>query len=727
MFEGPRGSWQKARKQRARRFGVNILAKLWIRSKQLRALKFSYLRIGSRSRPSQYKVLRDGQIRLLHLKPGHSMSTIQCDFSYVNLDSPGMYLALSYTWGRDPPPIPILVNGKATLVTDNLYLALLHFRKRGIKTLWVDFLCINQNDLAERASQVSLMRDVYCKADMVLVWLGESNALTARAFDELHGLAELVDFDNAIPTEYIRSSAVQDSERWRAISEVLYRPWFRRMWIIQEVLSARKGIVMCGQDIIELGLFLNIINSVHKADMLQQVLSYHPNRIELSDGPMRVSLGQLRFLLTAKFGSVNPLTLWKFNPTLLNFLAETRWAEATDSRDKVYGILSLARTEKKLGYWHRKSEKEKEWCPLTVDYGIPASDVFINVARAVISSTNSLDILRFSRYDASRPQHFPSWAPDWASSNPQIILGHNSLTTTSTNHGEPSWRPSETGTLSREITCLCSPYYSFRDKLTMTVKGIHIDTVFSISPFAHPVDSSIYPHQPDGSAPPDWMEQKQNYLNNVIKWIHDCVDQATKHCSPYPSASETTWTSLWALLNGIYGDEKVQMPKGPQEMLRDLDNVQKSFAALKPHLLAEQSGSLDPLLQIAVNVAVHHFGTCLGRLPESSTACQGKKFATTAGKFMGLVPEEARKGDLVCTVYGVEAPLILRECGDEKFHLIGYAQIQSLAFDDAVAQETFRAGARGAQKKRKEAQIATFERGKRVYTILKKTREFDLI
>lgn len=655
------------------------------------------------------------------------MSTIQCDFSYINLDSPGVYSALSYTWGRDPPSVPILVNGKATLVTDNLYLALLQFRERGIKTLWVDFLCINQNDLAERASQVSLMRDVYCKAETVLVWLGESNALTTRAFDELHGLAELADFDNAVPIDYIKMSTVQHSERWRAISEVLYRPWFRRMWIIQEVLSARKGVVMCGKDIIELGLFLNIINSVHRVDMLKQVLSYHPNRVELSDGPMRVSLGQLRFLLTAKFGNVNPFMLWKFNPTLLNFLAETRWAEATDSRDKVYGILSLAQTEKNLGYWYNKDEEEREWRPFTVDYGIPASDVFINVSRAIISSTNSLDILRFSGYDASRPQRFPSWAPDWASSKPQIILGHNSFTPTSTNHGEPSWRPFKTGPLSREITRLCSPYYSFRDEYTLTVKGIQIDTIVSISPFAHPVDTSMYSHNPDGSAPPGWVDQRQDYLDNLINWIHDCVHQATRYCSPYPSASETTWTSLWALLNGIFGDENIQMPNSPEEMLRDFENAQKSFAALKPHLLAEASGSLDPLLQIAAHVAAHRFGTCLGRLPKSSTACQSKKFATTAGKFMGLVPEEAEKGDLVCTVYGVEAPLILRGCGDEKFHLIGYAQIQGLGFDDAVVQETFRAGARGAQKKREQAQISTFDGGRRVYTILKKTREFDLM
>jgi hypothetical protein len=745
MFKGHRASWQKARRQRASRFGVNILAKLWIRSKQLRALKrrllimffartttyidsVSYLRRSLESRSPQYKALRDGQIRLLHLKPGYSMNTIECDFSYAELGSPGDYSALSYTWGRDPPSIPILMNGKATLVTENLYLALLHFRERGIKTLWVDYLCINQNDLLERASQVSLMKDVYSKADMVLIWLGESNALTERAFDEFHGLVELLDYQNIIPSNYINNPTTQHPERWRAISEILYRPWFRRMWIIQEVLSARRGMVVCGKDILDLGLFLNIINSMFRADALNVIFSHHPNRHELLDGPMRVALEQICFLVKAKFSTVNIFMQWKFKPTLLNYLAETRWAEATDPRDKVYGILGLAHTARPLGHWCKTGEKGPEWIPFTVSYITPASDVFVSVTRAIIDSTRSLDILRFAQYTSNQVEGLPSWVPDWAKSKPHDVNGYLSITPMSTKTSEASWRPHKSSPLHDEITRRCPPHQCLRGSDILTVKGIHIDTITSISPHAHPEDFSMFTSDPRGPATQSYIDQKQNYLDALTDWIHDCVNQAMTWCSPYPSSHETTWTSLWALLNGISGDPNARIPDSPEDMLEDFHNANNSFAAIKSHLLSEQFGPKDALLEVAANVAVHYFGTCISRLPKSSMACQGRKFAATQGRFMGLVPEQAEVGDWVCAVYGIEMPLILRKCEHEEFRLIGHGRLEGLRFDKAVVEETFRGSYKGVKKKVKKASFRTFEdNGQSVYTILKETRLFDLI
>ena len=93
-------------------------------------------------------------IRLLRIRPGHTLNTIECDFLYVNLHSSGDYVALSYTWQQQAPSVPILVNGRMVLVSENLYPALLHLRKRGFTTLWIDAICINQRDLPERASQV---------------------------------------------------------------------------------------------------------------------------------------------------------------------------------------------------------------------------------------------------------------------------------------------------------------------------------------------------------------------------------------------------------------------------------------------------------------------------------------------------------------------------------------------------------------------------------------------
>ncbi|KAF2633084.1 hypothetical protein BU25DRAFT_88619 [Macroventuria anomochaeta] len=62
--------------------------------------------------------LRRGEIWLLHIKPGYAISTIECEFSYMELQDREDYTALSYTWGQAAPSISILVNGTVTTITD---------------------------------------------------------------------------------------------------------------------------------------------------------------------------------------------------------------------------------------------------------------------------------------------------------------------------------------------------------------------------------------------------------------------------------------------------------------------------------------------------------------------------------------------------------------------------------------------------------------------------------
>jgi hypothetical protein len=655
------------------------------------------------------------------------MSTIECNFSYADLVSPGDYSALSYTWGKDLPSIPIMLGGITTLVTSNLYLALLHFRERGIQMLWVDYLCINQADLTERANQVSLMKDVYRNANTVLIWLGESNALTARAFEEFNDLLRLLDYDDAIPVGYMKTSVVKHPERWRAISEMLYRPWFRRMWIIQEVLSARHCLMVCGKDILELNVFLRVINSCFRADTLRAIFSYHPNRHEMYDGPMGVAIQQITFLVKTKFSTLNFLMLAQFEPTLLNYLAETRWAEATDPRDKVYGILSLAQFDRTLGHWQDEGE-DSRWIPFIVSYAEPESKVFISVAKAIISSSRSLDILRFTKYPTRQAEDYPSWVPNWADPKPHPVDSHLSLTNIYKTHSNASWRPYRSDPIHDDITHHCMPYYRFQGENILTIKGIHYDTIVSCSPDAHPYNRSIYTDDPLNPNVRESIYQTQQYTEKLNEWIQDCVQQALKWCSPYPSTQTTTWGALWTLLNGKLGDTNAYTPGGPEEMLEDFAEARKSFAKVVPHMLAEALESQHPLLYVAANVGTHYYGTCLSRLPKSSVECRGKKFAATKSKFMGLVPEQTVVGDLVCFVYGMEMPLILRESDHGQFRCIGNGQFQGLSFDDAVVEEIFVDSGKRTRKKVEGATFRTFRLDEpSVYTVLQKTRFFDLV
>ncbi|KAL6914728.1 hypothetical protein FSST1_012488 [Fusarium sambucinum] len=138
---------------------------------------------------SGYKQLEPGlsQIRLLHLLPlrtrHHQLSTpwyqcvsLECTFETVHLASAPPFEALSYTWGEEAASVRILLNGKPFLVRPNLAHALAALRVSEPRVLWVNALCINQQDTTERNHQVGLMGGIFSRAERVLVWLGRPSS-----------------------------------------------------------------------------------------------------------------------------------------------------------------------------------------------------------------------------------------------------------------------------------------------------------------------------------------------------------------------------------------------------------------------------------------------------------------------------------------------------------------------------------------------------------------------
>lgn len=128
------------------------------------------------TRPFSYEALdpERSEIRLLKLLPGLRRDKIKCVIFRANLDDKDLrYEALSYTWGSPLPVRTIHLNSKKFCVTPSLHAALQHLRRVDEpRILWVDAVCINQFDFAERSQQVGLMRRIYSQASSVCVWLG---------------------------------------------------------------------------------------------------------------------------------------------------------------------------------------------------------------------------------------------------------------------------------------------------------------------------------------------------------------------------------------------------------------------------------------------------------------------------------------------------------------------------------------------------------------------------
>ena len=106
--------------------------------------------------PYGYQTLRNGEdLRLLVILPGKEEDEVSCELYHTSFAAGPVYEALSYTWGTNLKTHVIRIGKEAQTVTENLSLALKALRYPDKKrTLWVDALCINQDDILERNQQV---------------------------------------------------------------------------------------------------------------------------------------------------------------------------------------------------------------------------------------------------------------------------------------------------------------------------------------------------------------------------------------------------------------------------------------------------------------------------------------------------------------------------------------------------------------------------------------------
>jgi len=170
-------------------------------------------------------------IRLLRLMPNrNNEAIIRCElFQYALQESDKAtypYEALSYVWGGSDKPQSIFIGNQYLAVTVNLHAALLRLRDHDIaRIIWVDAVCINQEDDKEKTHQVQSMAQIYGKASRVIVWLGE------RADDSDVAL-EVIRAAGKKSTNASNREKIQQT-----VLPLLQRPWFRRIWVRQRTFN----------------------------------------------------------------------------------------------------------------------------------------------------------------------------------------------------------------------------------------------------------------------------------------------------------------------------------------------------------------------------------------------------------------------------------------------------------------------------------------------------------
>jgi hypothetical protein len=394
--------------------------------------------------------LADQEIRLIRLKPSHEASDsrlsgeehLECTIEYHQLVETPPYIALSYCWGDSRLKLCLIVNGVACGVGANAVEALLHLQPQNdqngdVHHFWVDQLCINQGDNAEKNRQVGLMWHIYSRADRVVAWLGVSGGDDAEfIIGHMIRVATLLRAGEAATVAQMHSNAALLLRASRSFRALCQRPYWRRLWIIQEFSSARTVFITCGHAKLEyadlrdaLLYFYNrpggVADDHQDDDAVQQIPGYLKTRAEMMrafrtsansflDGVLsRRRRYHLRLMHSTQQKSsaiINrPLADWerdivKQRESLLRVLVTTlvlevdhNQPEATNPLDRIFSVLHFA-------------DDKAEFAGFP-DYERKCEEVYQDAARCMLIQGH-IDVLCYCQSPGEEAA-LATWAPDW--------------------------------------------------------------------------------------------------------------------------------------------------------------------------------------------------------------------------------------------------------------------------------------------------------------------------
>ena len=369
--------------------------------------------------------ITEPSIRLLHLDPGQHDDPIMCHLVEADVRE-AEFEAVSYAWGGHLVlRRRISVNGFSFFVTENIIKALRYLRQTDeTRVLWIDQMCINQLDETEKTNQVThKMHLVYSNASQVIAWLGVGSLDISWAFqravkypgrrfentvDEnpppmtpmkdgpaVSWLTTLISYPLSwsIPSssprdkeEPVLEYEKANSKRYEGVwLDIFWRKWFRRIWVIQETALAKRLIVKCGDAEISW-------------DLLKRTASDLRTIHRLSPSPYAQALMDFA-------GHVDH----EGKAGLLDLAIRFRKYESTDPRDKLIGLLALARDRPQFS---------------EVGYGFQDKAVFANFTMTCIQHSQSLEILGLAETrgatDLMPEASMCSWVLNWASHDSDI-------------------------------------------------------------------------------------------------------------------------------------------------------------------------------------------------------------------------------------------------------------------------------------------------------------------
>ncbi|TGO36479.1 hypothetical protein BHYA_0123g00070 [Botrytis hyacinthi] len=594
------------------------------------------------------------EVRLVTLLPGDFSNVIHCTLTTVSLIDEPFYEALSYVWGNPTNRCDVDLQGVAFPVTTNLESALRYLRCRDLpRVLWIDAICINQDDIAERNSQVKYMGTIYSKSSIVLAWLGEpkmnkclTSSFTAGWMDKLVPEGDVIDeerdndllFDTFEMTlknleahwesdnDDIASFSIQNLRTGAGIIRLFENPWWNRMWTVQEALLGKNTLLISGRR----SIFTNDLSAIFSSQLAHSKDGCNPRK----SGFITTSFMKMRFIREYRDGNASSSL-----EGLLNVFGERR---CSDPRDKIYGLLGILAT--------------KEVNSIHPDYSIDIALLYGNIVVDIINEARNLDILsqlwpRKWHDTGILAGKGPSWIRDWTAERPPHVL----VDTVSERH-----RLFPVFSASGKSSAMVKE----RRKSEITLRGIFLNSL-----------------QVLGRANDVEADNDEEMAETYKEW-RQLAQSETQFDQRYPSSSRTTIYSdafSQTLCMSIASELSQSNNPASEYQYRRVSN---DFQAHKScHLWWESEIEGTPRLGGKQLLNAENANSDIMRfhgLVYFATHMR-RFFIAKEPRWIGLVPMDAQIGDQLFLLEGGKVPYILRRMeGEEEYKIIGDCYVHGI-------------------------------------------------
>ncbi|KAI3319426.1 putative heterokaryon incompatibility protein [Xylariaceae sp. AK1471] len=549
----------------------------------------------------QYSALRAGEIRLLKLSKFTPWSPVRCELAPLVLKS-------------------LVLGGKRFRVSERVY-DIVHDRASCLMTryVWIDSICINQDDDDEKSSQVQLMRNIYGSSYHTVVWLGYApDANDAIGF--LAHLRRRIDFDD--PVERASRPLLDlniENPSWSALTRLINHDYWTRCWVIQEIAASKNVIISYGGELVTWDHFSSLIEIIFNSD---PNTVWHISKIywrSLDPPPMDAGLQ------IASLGRVRKIVRVERSMGLFDLLIASINFTATDPRDNIYAVQGIS-TAVDSG-------------AISPDYTSTIERPFLKTAEYLLKQDHPSRTLHLAGIGFYRnPELQTSWVPDWTTKRLAKIYWRDPL--------ESPYRASDT--IDEEPDMILGP-----NGFTLTLKGIMVDHIKELGPrFFGTSENGVPKTVLFPGVLNDYADSRAMVTNGALR-------------EPYITGISLT-ESFWRTLTGDRTPQGTR-PAEPAffEYYQALERFIETLREFSGPDMNLQKRSVSAEEQARLGSAITSHVTDMGRFANvAGPHTRERMFAITKRGYMGMVPPYSEAGDVVFIISGAQVPFLLRHQTD---------------------------------------------------------------